>query len=78
MGLIRPDRATSFHSVMLPLFTDLADPMPELRRFGIDAAVAWHADMDADALVLIETDAAKRLGRLLAAWPKVLLVPEAA
>jgi hypothetical protein len=35
--------------------------------------------MDAEALVLVETDAEnlERLGRWLAAWPKVL-VPEAA
>jgi hypothetical protein len=32
MGLIRPNRGTSFHSVMLLLFTDLPDPMAALRR----------------------------------------------
>jgi CheY-like chemotaxis protein len=37
MGSIRPDRATSFHSVMLPVLIDVLDPMEELRRLGIHA-----------------------------------------
>ena len=56
MGLIRPDQETSFHSVMLPMLTRALDPMGELRRFGIDASLTWHADLDAEALVLAETD----------------------
>jgi hypothetical protein len=42
---------------MLLLFTDLADTMAELRRYGVSASAAWHADMDGDALVLVEPDA---------------------
>jgi hypothetical protein len=66
MGLIRPDRATSFHSVMLPVLTDALDPTEELRRLGIAARLAWHADSDSDALVLIESDPANL--RRLESW----------
>lgn len=41
---------------MLPVLTDALDPIEELRRFGIDASLTWHADIDADALALVETD----------------------
>jgi hypothetical protein len=67
MGLIRPDRGASFHSVMLRVLTDALDPMEELRRFGIDARVAWQADLDGDALVLVEPDA-ENLARLDRVW----------
>jgi hypothetical protein len=48
--------------------TDLADPMAELRRFGITASVAWHGDQDHDTLVLVEPDPEnlRRLERWLA------------
>jgi hypothetical protein len=62
---------------MLPLFTDLTDPLLELRQFGIDAELAWAADLDSDALVLVQPDRENlgRLERFLGAWPK-RLVPE--
>jgi hypothetical protein len=75
MGLIRPDRTTSFPSVMLPVLTDALDPMEELRRFGIDARVAWHADLDFDALIYIPTDSEnlERLARWLGSQPRCWL-----
>ena len=45
------------------MFTDLPDPMTELRRFGVEARVLWHGDMDVDALVYVVPDA-ENLGRL--------------
>jgi hypothetical protein len=50
--------------------------MEELRRFGIEAGVAWHADLDGNALVLIEPDAENlaRLGRWLQTRPPRLIL----
>jgi hypothetical protein len=52
---------------MLPLFvSDELDPMADLRRLGVDAAVAWHGDDNAPALVLVDPRL-ENLGRL-ALW----------
>ena len=58
--------------------------MPSIRwtscaTCAFDARRAWHGDLDADALALVEMhgENLERLARRLAAWPKVL-VPEPA
>jgi hypothetical protein len=62
-GLCCCVRVTPRHMAgMLPLFTDLPDPMAELRRFGIDARLVWHAETDAENL--------ERLAGWLEARPK--------
>ena len=53
----------TYMRVMLALFTDLPDPLRDLRRLGIDARLAWRADEDHPAMVLVGADAAN-LSRL--------------
>ena len=72
-GLITGPHSTTLRYVVP---TDALDPMEELRRFGIDARVAWYADLDGDALVLVEPDREKpdTPGRLQTRPPR--LIPE--
>jgi hypothetical protein len=46
---------------MLALLTDHPDPMAEMRRLGVDARLAWHADDDGPALVLVDAAELDRL-----------------
>jgi hypothetical protein len=48
---------------MLPLFISMLDPIGKLNQAGIDASLAWGADWDSDALVMVQADA-ENLGRL--------------
>jgi hypothetical protein len=56
-SLLRPDHGTSFQSVTLRVPDDALDPDEGAAPLGIDAWVAWHADLDADALIYVPTDA---------------------
>jgi hypothetical protein len=60
---------------MLPLFTDLTDPLLELRQFGIDAELAWAADFESNALIHIQAaqENLDRLERWLDSRPKWLV-----
>jgi hypothetical protein len=50
-----PSYFAHYMAAMLPLFvSDELDPMAELRRQGVDARLAWHADDESAALLLID------------------------
>jgi hypothetical protein len=49
------DSSTGDDAIILRA-TDLDDPLADLRRFGIDAELAWSADFDGDGLVLVRPE----------------------